>query len=154
MARKDLVSGAFWFLISLLVIQQSLSLGLGTFRAPGTGMFPMIWGVALAFLSGMIFFRAFLRARKNANKMRLNVSWSPFGWLGIVIAVLLAFRFAFPHLGFFFCSFVLLVFLFRDPQKKGWLAPLFAAMMTVLVGYIVFHVLLMIQFPRGPWGLM
>ena len=49
--QKDQVSGAFFFLGSLLVIQQSLKLGLGDSTGPGPGSVPMIWGVALGVFS-------------------------------------------------------------------------------------------------------
>ncbi len=154
MARKDFIGGLFWFILSLVVIQQSLSLGLGDLHTPGSGLFPMMWGVSLAFLAGGIWIGTLLRAKGEAQKERSVIGLTSLTRLGVVIGILLAFWFCFPRLGFFFCSFVALFFLFRDPQHKGVFAALLAAAVTALTGFLLFHVLLMIQFPRGPWGLM
>lgn len=151
MKRKDQMSGGFWFFISLIVIQQSLSMRLGTFRHPGPGLIPLIWGVTLAILSGMTIIKASLRSIESTGRMKLRVTGFSLGRLLGVIGILLAFTFVFPHLGFFFSIFWVLVFLFRDSNK--WRVPIFAAALTVVLGYLLFHVFLQIQFPRGPWGL-
>jgi len=151
MKRKDQISGVFWFLISLIVIQQSLSMRLGTFRSPGSGLIPLIWGVILAILSVIIIIKAFLRTTESTYRMQPKVDWSSLGKLGVVIGILLAFTFIFSYLGFFFSSFWILVFLFRDSRK--WWVPFFIAALTVVSCFLLFHVFLQIQFPRGPWGI-
>jgi hypothetical protein len=151
MKRKDQISGVFWLVVSFIVIQQSLSMRLGTLRHPGPGLIPFILGITLAVLSLMLVLNASLRGTENANRVQLNVNWSSLGKLGLIIGVLLAFAFTFQHLGFFFSSFWVLIFLFRDPRK--WWIPLFGAALTVILGFLLFHVLLQIPFPRGPFGI-
>ncbi len=153
MERKDQISGGFCFLISLIVVQQALTMSLGTIRNPGPGFVPLIWGVSLGILSCGIFIKATLQAKRNSKKMRLAVNWSSFGRLTIVILVLLAYTFIFPFLGFFFSGFWVLFFLFRDPKQPKWWVSLFEAGLTVIVGYFLFSVFLQNQFPQGPWGI-
>lgn len=151
MKRKDQISGAFWLLISLIVIQQSLNMKLGDFRHPEPGLIPLIWGVTLALLSILNIISTSLRPAQVSGEIPFQIKFPSLVRLGIVIGILVAFTYIFPHLGFFFCIFWVLVFLFRDFQKR-W-APFFAAALTVILGYLLFHVFLQIQFPRGPWGL-
>lgn len=150
MIRKGQISGVFWFLISLVVILESLNMGLGSPRSPGSGFLPLIWGIALALLSGVIMIKASLGAKVDVDKMHLAVNWSYLRRFGFVIVGLLAFTFIFPHLGFFFSIFWLLFFLLRHRQKK-WILPLFEAAIAVVVSYFLFEVFLQIQFPSSPW---
>lgn len=151
MKRKDQISGVFWLLISLIVIQQSLSMRLGSFQKPGPGLIPLIGGVTLAILSVMNVLKVSLRGMESTNRLQLNVNGSSLRKIGFVIGILVAFTFTFSHLGFFFSSFWVLVFLFRDSRK--WWVPLVAAALTVVSCFLLFHVFLQIQFPRGPWGI-
>jgi len=151
MKRKDQISGAFWLFFSLIVIQQSLSMELGNFRNPGPGLIPLIWGGIVALLSIINIIKASLRFKLDPAERPLQINWYSLRKLVLVIGILIVFTFIFPHLGFFFCVFWVLVFLFRDFQKR-WV-PFLAAALTVILSYLLFHVLLQIQFPRGPWGL-
>jgi hypothetical protein len=148
--QKSQISGVFWFLISLVVILESLRMGLGSPRTPGSGFLPFIWGIALALLSGVTMIKASLRAKVDVDKKPLAVNWSFLKRFGFVVVGLLAFTFIFPHLGFFFSLFWLLVFLLHDTQKK-WILPLFEAAIAVVVSYLLFAVFLQIQFPSSPW---
>lgn len=150
MKRKGQISGGFCLLVSFVVIQQSLRMDLGALRTPGPGFLPLILGIVLALLSGVIVIKSSLRAKKAIDNTHFAVNRSYLKKFGFTVVVLLAFTFIFPHLGFFFSVFWLLFFLFRDPQKR-WVEPLLGAGMTTVASYFLFEVFLQIQFPSGPW---
>jgi hypothetical protein len=149
---KDLVGGAFGLVISLIIIQQSLSLGLGTIHSPGTGFFPFICADILALLSGAIILRPFLHSGAERDRGRLRIDWAIFYRLGLMVVVLLIYAFIFPYVGFFLATFLLLLFLYRNPQHKWWVT-LWEASATTLGSYLLFKVLLEIQFPIGFLGI-
>lgn len=149
MSRKDLVSGAFWVLISLVVLQQSLGLGIGTFFNPGAGAFPFFCGSFMLLLAGGIAIRAIDRGKNGRSS--LAIEWPVFARLGTIIGALLAYILVFPRLGFFFTTFCLLSFLFRNPRNRSWWPPFLAAALTIGASYFLFHSVLKIEFPRGPW---
>lgn len=149
MKRKDQISGGFWFFISLVVIQQSLGMGLGTIRSAGAGLIPFICGITLAILSVMTIINGFVQKTGAGEILSEGVPWKVWGWLMIVVGGLLGFALAFSYLGFFFSSFCILVLLFRGFRK--WWGSFLAAGLTVSLSYLLFHVLLKMQFPRGPW---
>ncbi len=153
MGRKDQISSLFWFCIALGVIQQGLKLGVGSFRKIGVGGFPLICGIALACLSLGILIKSTLGARGKGEKDSLRVNWVSFGRIGTITAALLVYIFAFPRFGFFFCTFWFLYFLFRNPAQKGWWSPFLSAALTTLASFLLFHIMLQIEFPIGPWRL-
>ncbi len=150
MKRKGQISGGVCLIISFVVIQQSLGMDLGALRTPGPGFLPLILGIVLALLSGVIVFKSSLRTNTDVYNTPLAVNISYLKRFGFTVVVLLAFTFVFPHLGFFFSVFWLLFFLLRDPQKK-WFEPLLGAGMATAASYFLFEVFLQIQFPSGPW---
>jgi len=149
--RKDQVSGAFFFLISLFVIQQSLKLGLGDATTPGPGLMPLIWGVSLSAFSFATIVKACLRRETGADTIFL-VNWVSTKRLLLVIGVLLIFTSLSRFLGFFFSIYWVLVILFRELRVRWWL-PFLAAGATTAAGYLLFRVFIKIQFPRGLFGI-
>lgn len=152
MERKDQISGVFWFLVSLLIIQQSLTMNLGDAQLPGPGMLPLILGIIIAVLSGIVIVRASLRIGPDTEPIRKSWFYTP--RLAVTVAGLIAYTFLFTKLGFFATTFLLMVLLFFEKDQRGIWSPLVKAALTVAGGYILFHVLLDLQFPTGPWGMV
>jgi hypothetical protein len=149
--QKDQVSGAFFFLISLFVIQQSLKLGLGDSTASGPGLMPLIWGAALGVFSLATILKAYLRHETGASTI-LVLNWVSTKRLLLAIGALLFFTSLSGFLGFFFSIYWVMVILFRELRVRWWL-PFLAAGATTAAGYFLFHVFIKIQFPKGLFGI-
>ena len=64
MKKFDTISGLFLLILSTAICIGSLRLHVGTFRAPGAGLFPLVTGVVLGVFSILIL----LEARRKAEE--------------------------------------------------------------------------------------
>ncbi|MEW6667533.1 MAG: tripartite tricarboxylate transporter TctB family protein [Thermodesulfobacteriota bacterium] len=132
------------FCLGLAILWQGRPLAFGSFRNPGSGMFPALIAVMMMVLAVILFAippKTDTRASPISGRVVLRIC-SVFAAL-VLYAVLLEF------LGFLIVSFVLATFLFAvfDSQKYRF-AVLKAFVLTGLA-YILFEVLLHSNLPRG-----
>ncbi len=149
--RYDLISGLFWLLCSALIIIGSLHLPVGTVANPGPGFVPLLVGILLSIISLAILIFSFLR-----GSLEGKVFWpDKKQWPKVVITLLmmLIYAIAFPYLGFFFSTLLLMFFLFKSIGSMSWKASLAGAILTSSCFYLVFKVWLKVQFPGGPLGM-
>jgi len=149
--RYDLISGLFWFLCSALMIIGSFHLPLGTMGNPGPGFVPLFVGIMLGIISLAIFIYALIQGPSGRKAFWLNKE----KWPKVVTTVLmiLIYTIAFSHLGFFFSTLLLMVFLFKAIGGINWKASLAGAILTSSCFYLVFKVWLKVQFPGGLLGM-
>jgi hypothetical protein len=143
-----------WIIIATMICIASLSLKLGSFRHPEPGMFPFIIGCVIILLSSMQLI-IFLMHTKNMSEI-FN-SW-PHSWRlkRSVIAVFLLLIFyagTFSYLGFFLCTFLFFVALFKIMGRKTWGYIIFSSLTVSFLSYLLFQTLLKIYLPKGPFGI-
>jgi putative tricarboxylic transport membrane protein len=139
---KDKFVGLFLTILGLLISIGSIRLGLGNLKKPQSGLFPFLVGIAIVFLSTMLF-------REGEHKKEspiLGVRWKKvlltlgslvfyalgLGWLGLSITTFL---------------FMLLVLKAFEPQR--WTVALTIAVLTTFFTYLLFSVWLKVEFPVG-----
>jgi hypothetical protein len=115
-------------------------------------MTPLILGILIGVLATIVFFRALSRLGPKSDKIQRTWFYSP--RLLITVAAMVLYTFLFTRLGFFTSTFFLLIVLYHEKDHRGLWAPLIKSALTVTGGYILFHMLLKIQFPTGPWGIL
>jgi hypothetical protein len=137
-------SGAFFLGLSLLVIWESLRVGLGTSIMPGSGFIPFCMGIILLFLSLMLIYQDWQTPRKTRT---------------LPLKVILALSFLFVYsmvlntLGFFVSTFFLVLALFRLGEARRWWVLMGMSVIVTILVYLIFGRLLQVFFPPGVLGI-
>jgi hypothetical protein len=150
MRRYDLISGAVFFLLGTWIAMYSWRLGLGSAGEPGPGFFPFTFGVILGVLGlGIV-----VRSRWLGREVK------PF-WAGerkwravlLAIALMVGYWLALPIAGFRLATALLMASMYRFLGDFSWKKSALLGGSTAACAYILFAILLKVNFPRGPWGL-
>jgi len=142
--------GIFFFLLSIYVCRVSLKLGLGHLQKPGPGFISFWSGVILGILTIMmviqsIWFDKADRAEEKKEKTRWRAIFLSLGALFVSILI-------FEHLGFIISTLLLVGFLLKCIEKKGWVVTILASLLMTLASYYIFKVLLEAELPKGIFG--
>ena len=154
MKRDEIIVGIVIFLFGGATALLSLKMPIGTFRMAGTGMFPLILGILLMFLSGIFVLRIFFQGKKGQIKKEApsESSESPVQLILFLGTMVLVTAF-FNQLGYPLSSFLLIVALLRILRVKRWRFILPLSFITAVVCYFIFVQLLKIPLPKGWIGL-
>lgn len=153
MNRQDQVSSFVWLISGLLIVIGSVSLlDVGTFYNPGPGLFPLMMGILLSFLSSIILIKA--TSKKEAEKGSIGVLWAGLNWRKMLytIGALFIYSLIVNLIGFLLTTFFLLIFLFRAIEPQKWKIAIGSSILISIGFYLVFDRLLQVQLPRGFWG--
>ena len=139
----ELVSGLFFFGLSLFVIWESLRVGLGSLTEPGSGFISLCVGVILCFLSLLL-----IREGRGVQPSR-----KPFPRQVILALILvILYSLALNTLGFIVATFLLVGLFFRLAEPRPWWALLGMSVLVTSLVYFIFGMLLHVYFPRGFLG--
>ncbi|NWF92738.1 MAG: tripartite tricarboxylate transporter TctB family protein [Syntrophaceae bacterium] len=154
MKRDEIIVGIVIFIFGGITAAVSLRMPIGTFRMPGTGMFPLLLGILLMILSGILVLRLFFQGRQI--RVKSEPSGESLGspvqlilFLGTMVFITLFFN----QLGYPLSSFLLMVALLRILGVKRWTLNLPLSFVTAVVSYFVFVQWLQIPLPKGWIGL-
>jgi len=127
---------------------------IGTFRAAGTGMFPLILGILLMILSGAFILKIYFQGREGQVKKEASIesSESPMQLILFLGTMALATLF-FNRLGYPLTSFLLLVALLRILGVKRWGLNILVSVVTAVGSYFLFVKWLNIPMPKGWIGI-
>ena len=148
MRSYNLISSSFWFLIGLGFVAGGLRYGFGTWREPGPGLLPVVFGTLLGVLSLVLLIVSFI-ARGEPQK---KTFWERKGSWKTVLAVslsLVGYMVLFNQLGFILITFLFLFFLLRFIGKKGWLISISVALVLSFFCHGIFSLLLGTPLPKG-----
>ncbi len=142
----DRVAGVALLLLALGVAWESRRLPLGTHHGPGPGYFPLLLAAVLAVLAVVVMARG-----RGAPPLRALAWVEAPRALAIVGAALFA-AVALERLGYRLTVLALLLFLLGVVERRRPWAVVLVAAGTALGSFWVFHTLLRVPLPRGPWG--
>ncbi len=152
MNRDELAGGVLIFLFGAVTSYVSLKMPIGTFRAAGSGLFPLCLGLLLMALSGALVLRVLLQREEEKKERPVKIPNLPrqvILFLGtIVLATLL-----FSQLGYPLMSFLVLLALMRILGMKRWAWNVLLSFMVTGVSYVLFVQWLKIPLPKGWIGL-
>ena len=140
------VAAIFLLIVAGVVIQQSVwALRLFDHGQPGSGFMPFGLGVILAILAGMIIF-----THRGPDQKRVAF-WEPKGWLRPLLAVIImgGYVIAFDDLGAVTSVVILVTGWLLILERKSIVVATSTGVLTGLVVYLVFELLLQTPFPRG-----
>ena len=155
MKDLDLPSGGILFLFGLGICVKSLGYPLGSLRAPGAGLFPLLASIPLMIFSGVLVIHSLLKKENKANVSKASFFSAREAPKRILLGFvsLVAFRYLFAVIGFAPSAFCFILFLVRFLGHYSWKVSLLFSVLTALVAYYLFQVWLMIQMPRGIFGI-
>jgi putative tricarboxylic transport membrane protein len=141
---RTLRSGIFFFGLSLFVIWESLRVGLGTAKEPGSGFISFCVGIILAFLSLLLIYQSW-RLREPKKQLPIRVV--------LALAALYAYSLVLNTLGFIVATFFLVALLFHLGEARRWWVLLGMSALVTLLTYVLFGRLLHVYFPQGILGI-
>ena len=142
----DRVSASVLSLFALFVIWESRQLPLGTFRQPGPAFVPVL----LASL--LLIFGVFLILTAGRSPLLSSLRWAEWRHaLAILIACVFA-VFAIERLGYRLTMLLMLGFLVKFVEKRGWALSLTFAFSLAFGSFFLFYTILRVPLPQGPLG--
>lgn len=151
MKNRDLVSSIVWMALGGAFVAGALNLGLMRKGVPGPGFLPFLSGLALIFVSLFVLIPA-LGQRGKAASGDLFPEPGSLRKLLSALAALLAFGVALEYVGYLITTFLFMLFVARLMEPKGWRTTTLMALLTAVLSYLLFVVLLEVQLPKGPLG--
>jgi hypothetical protein len=147
--RKEIIGGALIFLFGAVTTYFSLKMPLGTFRAAGSGFFPLGLGILLMGLSAAFVALSWLRSKPLREKKPLShIPGSTRQVLLFTGTIALA-TLLFKELGYPLMSLLLLLALLRILGVRRWTYSLPLSFLTAAGAYVLFVVWLQIPLPKG-----
>ena len=153
MKRDDAIGGMVLLLFGMVTIILALKMPIGTFRAAGSGMFPLILGILLMFLSCIFLLKLLYQHKQTITKGdSVAQHESPVQLILFFGTMVLATAF-FNQLGYPLVSFLLLVVLLRTLGMKQWFFNILLSFLSAVASYFLFVQWLKIPLPKGWIGL-
>jgi hypothetical protein len=152
--RDEITGGIILLIFGVITAILSLQMPIGTFRAAGTGLFPLILGVFLMILSGLFLFNIFLKVKKEPGKKELEAEIPGSAWnLILFLGTLALAALFFNPLGYPLISFLLMVALLRILGTRRWTVNILLSLVTAAASYFLFVGWLQIPLPKGWIGI-
>jgi len=151
--RNETSGGIVMFLFGAVTLFYSLRMPVGTFRAAGSGLFPLCLGILLMLLSIGLLIRVYFQGRQPAEKEpRSAIPGSAKQVILFMGAMALA-TLLFNPLGYPLISFLLLLALLRILGMRRWTTNVSISLLTAAASYFLFVQWLQIPLPKGWIGL-
>ena len=148
MRIRNLISSLFWFLVGLGFTLGGLRYGFGTWREPGPGLLPSVFGILLSVLSATLFAKT-IRTKREAGTLRfweMEGSWKPIFFTLLSLAGYMVFL---RPAGFILATFLFCFVLLKFIGQKRWGVSILIALVFSLTCYGLFARLLGTPLPRG-----
>jgi putative tricarboxylic transport membrane protein len=151
MKNRDLLSSILWMALGALFVAGSLQQGLMRRGVPGPGFLPFFSGLALVFISLFVFIPALSRGIK-VEAGNFFPERDSLKKLLLALAALVAFGVAMEYAGYLLTTLFFMFFTARIMKPKGSRMILVLAVLTAVLTYLLFVVLLEVQLPKGLLG--
>ena len=143
---RDRISASILVLFALLVILESRHLPLGTFRQPGPAYVPVLLASLLLIFGVLLIFTA------GGAPSLSSVRWTEWRHALAILAACVFAVFAIERLGYRLTVLLMLGFLLKVVEKRGWALSLVFASTLAFCSYFLFYTTLRVPLPQGPWG--
>jgi putative tricarboxylic transport membrane protein len=151
MKNRDLLSSIICMAFGGLFAVGALQLGLTRKGGPGPGFLPFFTGLALIFVSLFVLIPA-LGQREKTESSHFFPERDGFRKLLFVLFSLFTFGISMKYLGYLLTTFLFMFFVSRVMKPKGWRTNALLALVTAVVSYTLFAVLLEVNLPKGLLG--
>ena len=147
MGKGNLISGSFWFIVSVFFTIESYRLGLGSLNHPGPG-FLFFWAaIFLGILSLSLLVEAWRKRTKGDRKEIFDKRnlWK----IALVLVATFLYAILLEKLGFILMTVAILAFILGLIEKRGWLFTVSTSVIITAAAYLVFQAWLKTQLPEG-----
>jgi hypothetical protein len=131
---------------ALLIIWDSRQLPLGTLRQPGPAFIPSL----LASL--LLIFAVVLVLTSSRAPSLSSVRWTEWRHALAILAASLFSVFAIERLGYRLTVLLVLGFLLKLVEQRGWIVSLSFAFTLSFASFFLFYTVLRVPLPQGPFG--
>ncbi len=142
----DRISGTTLVCFSLLVIWESRHLPFGTFRQPGPAYIPVILAALLLLLGLSLIFIS------SRAPLLSSLRWTEWRDVLAILAASTFSVFAIERLGYRLTVLLVLGFLVKVVEKRGWMLSLVFAFTLAFGSFFLFYTVLRVPLPEGPLG--
>jgi len=139
----DRVLGLGAVLLGIPVAVASWGFGVGSPKSPGAGFWPLLIAVAMAGLGLSLMTRS---SRAGASGAASGFRWSRFG---IALGTLGFYVVTLEPLGYLLATAVLLFVQLRWVESRSWRTCAWIAVLTAVISFVLFRVLLKVPLPAG-----
>ena len=149
--NRELITSLVLMALGATAILEAVQPPFGTLRAPQSGFWPLILGILLLFFSLIHFGKAIKKIGEKENSF-----WSRSGaWkrIGLVAGSLIVFALVFEPLGYLLAVFLLMSFLLRIIKPVKWWLVVVVGLLSSVLSYLIFGVLLSTPLPSGIFGI-
>lgn len=146
MKRFDTISGLFLLILALAICLASLRFHVGSFRAPGAGLFPLVTGVMLGIFSILILFEA---RRKAEEQISFWVPRADKKAILFSFFIILIYTLSLERIGFIAATLVFFLLISRFVSGHRWATAVLFAVVASVATYSVFKFLLRSPLPPG-----
>jgi putative tricarboxylic transport membrane protein len=148
------VPALFFLIFSLFVCQQSVGMGLGKFRQPGSGFLSFSAGAVIGILALWFLIQSTI---SKESRGKVSSSGDEQGALSkirllLICLALFAYVIVFNWLGFVLSTFLFVLFVFPVAEPQRWWRVVMKAILITLGNYLVFVVWLGVNLPKGVLG--
>jgi len=152
MANRESVVYIAVFFIGLVFSIESLRLGLGSARHPGSGFLPFFIGVALSIIALYSLLKNFLTAKGERGRDMEKFFGGFAVNVGKIVAALTLYVLMLLWFGYILSTIILFIMLFRVGGFRRWAFILLYSFLTTSISYLVFSSWLKLRFPKGFLG--
>jgi putative tricarboxylic transport membrane protein len=151
---RDHVMAIIWILLGFVLSFWSATFPFNSASNPGPAVLPFACGLLFVAL-GIILLLQTRAAKGNSTLMsaaRLLHKGEPLKRVGLTSAGMILAVVLLDHLGYVATVFLLLLFLLKAIESKGWKVAIFYALSCSVGSYILFKVILKTALPAGILG--
>lgn len=141
------------FLFGAVTVYFSLRLPVGTFRAAGSGLFPLGLGILLMGLAGIFVIKSWVMSVRAEEKKRPPEGPRSTTQVVLFTGTIALATLLFKDLGYPLMFFLLLLALLRILGVKSWVYSLSLSFLTATGAYFLFVLWLKIPLPKGWIGI-
>jgi len=153
-SQKDFFSGLMFLVVGAAFAWGATSYSVGTGARMGPGYFPLLLGVLLAILGGVVMFYSLVVETPNGDKVR-SFAWRPIGYIlgsnlafGILLGGLPSIKL--PSMGLIVAIYALVLIASKAGDNYRLRDVLILSTILAVGSYLAFIVLLKLQMPVWP----
>lgn len=153
-SQRDFFSGLMFMGVGVAFAWGASSYPVGTGARMGPGYFPLVLGILLAFLGGIITFKALVVETMDGDKVG-SIAWKPLVFIilaNVVFGIMLGGlrSIGLPPMGLIIGIYALTFIACLAGDSFNWKEALVLATLLAIFSYLAFIKLLNLQFPVWP----
>jgi len=133
-------------IVGIIIVIESLNIGFGTLKAPGSGLFTFLAGLLIVFPNFVLMFKP------KTTKSEIvfdRYTFKNFLYMAITLVLWIILM---PLLGYIVITFIATFVLSKIMKLERWLKPLLLSIGTTALCYVLFDYILYLDLPRGFLG--